>query len=81
VSGIVQEASALNCLRSVPGIFRHVHAITARKRYRHDVPAWMKAMDVILHPLTKPEPFGRVIIEGMAAAGGLTEVVRHGSNG
>jgi glycosyltransferase involved in cell wall biosynthesis len=73
----------------VPGIFRHVHAITARKRYRHDVPAWIKAMDVILHTLTKHEPLGRLIIEGMAAAlptgvaaaGGVTEAVRHGSNG
>ncbi|SMG26310.1 glycosyltransferase [Paraburkholderia susongensis] len=57
--------------------------------FQDDVPAWMKAMDVILHTSTEPEPFGRVIVEGMAAArpviaaaaGGVTEIVRHGRNG
>lgn len=57
--------------------------------FQDDVPAWMKAMDVILHTSTEPEPFGRVIVEGMAAArpviaaaaGGVTEIVRHGQNG
>jgi len=49
----------------------------------------MKAVDVILHTSTEPEPFGRVIIEGMAAgrpviaaaAGGVTEIVQHRTNG
>ncbi|HZZ11984.1 MAG TPA: glycosyltransferase family 4 protein [Paraburkholderia sp.] len=57
--------------------------------FQDDVPAWMKAMDVVLHTSTEPEPFGRVIVEGMAAgrpviaaaAGGVTEIVRHGHNG
>ena len=57
--------------------------------FQDDVPAWMKAMDVILHTSTEPEPFGRVIVEGMAAArpviasaaGGVTEIVRHRRNG
>jgi glycosyltransferase involved in cell wall biosynthesis len=57
--------------------------------FRDDMPAWMKAVDVILHTSTEPEPFGRVIIEGMAAgrpviaaaAGGVTEIVRHRTNG
>ncbi len=57
--------------------------------FRDDMPAWMKAVDVILHTSTEPEPFGRVIIEGMAAgrpviaaaAGGVTEIVDHGRNG
>jgi glycosyltransferase involved in cell wall biosynthesis len=57
--------------------------------FQDDVPAWMKAMDVIVHTSTEPEPFGRVIVEGMAAgrpviataAGGVTEIVRHGRNG
>ncbi|MGF6722907.1 glycosyltransferase involved in cell wall biosynthesis [Paraburkholderia sp. GAS41] len=57
--------------------------------FRDDMPAWMKAVDVILHTSTEPEPFGRVIIEGMAAgrpviaasAGGVTEIVRHRKNG
>ncbi|MFM0214677.1 MULTISPECIES: glycosyltransferase [Paraburkholderia] len=57
--------------------------------FQDDVPTWMKAMNVILHTSTEPEPFGRVIVEGMAAgrpviaaaAGGVTEIVRHGRNG
>ncbi|MFL9915438.1 glycosyltransferase family 4 protein [Paraburkholderia fungorum] len=57
--------------------------------FQDDVPAWMKAMDVILHTSTEPEPFGRVIVEGMAAArpviaaaaGGVPEIVRHRRNG
>ncbi|WP_259294950.1 glycosyltransferase family 4 protein [Paraburkholderia sp. DHOC27] len=57
--------------------------------FRDDMPTWMKAMDVILHTSTEPEPFGRVIVEGMAAArpviaaaaGGVTEILRHRKNG
>jgi glycosyltransferase involved in cell wall biosynthesis len=57
--------------------------------FRDDMPAWMKAVDVILHTSTEAEPFGRVIIEGMAAgrpviaaaAGGVMEIVRHRKNG
>jgi glycosyltransferase involved in cell wall biosynthesis len=56
---------------------------------RDDMPAWMKAMDLILHTSTEAEPFGRVVIEGMAAArpvvaaaaGGVLEIVRHRENG
>lgn len=56
---------------------------------RDDMPAWMKAMNLILHTSTEAEPFGRVVIEGMAAArpvvaaaaGGVLEIVRHRENG
>jgi glycosyltransferase involved in cell wall biosynthesis len=49
----------------------------------------MQAMNVILHTSTEPEPFGRVVIEGMAAgrpvvaaaAGGVLEILRHRENG
>jgi glycosyltransferase involved in cell wall biosynthesis len=49
----------------------------------------MKAMDLILHTSTEAEPFGRVVIEAMAAgrpvvaaaAGGVLEIVRHRENG
>ncbi len=34
--------------------------------FRKDVPALMKTMDVIVHASISPEPFGMVIIEGMA---------------
>jgi glycosyltransferase involved in cell wall biosynthesis len=57
--------------------------------FRDDMPAWMKAMNLILHTSTEAEPFGRVVIEGMAAArpvvaaaaGGVLEIVRHRENG
>jgi glycosyltransferase involved in cell wall biosynthesis len=56
---------------------------------RDDIPACMQAMNVILHTSTEPEPFGRVVIEGMAAgrpvvaaaAGGVLEILRHRENG
>jgi glycosyltransferase involved in cell wall biosynthesis len=35
--------------------------------FRDDVPALMRAMDIILHASTAPEPFGRVIVEAMLA--------------
>ena len=34
--------------------------------YRRDVGALMKLMDVVVHASVRPEPFGMVIIEGMA---------------
>jgi glycosyltransferase involved in cell wall biosynthesis len=57
--------------------------------FRDDLPAWMKAMDVILHTSIDPEPLGRVVIEGLmaarpviaTAAGGVMEIVRHRENG
>ncbi len=33
--------------------------------YRSDIPAIMQAADVVVHASTLPEPFGRVVIEGM----------------
>jgi glycosyltransferase involved in cell wall biosynthesis len=57
--------------------------------FQHDVPSWMRAMDVILHTSISAEPFGRVVVEGMAAgraviaaaAGGVPEIVTHRRNG
>lgn len=57
--------------------------------FRHDVQAIMRSVDVVIHSSTSPEPFGRVIVEGMlarkpviaTAAGGALEIVEHGVNG
>lgn len=57
--------------------------------FRSDVPQLMAACDLITHTSTAPEPFGRVIVEGMlcrkpvvaAAAGGAVELVEHGKTG
>jgi len=51
--------------------------------FRDDVPRLMAAADVIVHSATEPEPFGRVIAEGMIAgrpviatnAGGVPEII------
>ncbi|MEJ0003508.1 MAG: glycosyltransferase [Pararobbsia sp.] len=51
--------------------------------FQDDIPGWMAAMDVIVHTSVAPEPFGRVVVEGMLAgkpviaarAGGVTEII------
>ncbi len=57
--------------------------------FRSDVPALMSAMDVIVHSSVAPEPFGRVVVEGMlsgrpviaSAAGGVLEIIEDGRSG
>ncbi len=57
--------------------------------FQHDIAACMKAVDIVAHTSISPEPFGRVIIEGMLAkrpivasrAGGVTDIVTDGENG
>jgi glycosyltransferase involved in cell wall biosynthesis len=57
--------------------------------FRHDIAACMRAVDVIAHTSITPEPFGRVVVEGMLAQrpvvasrdGGVTEIVEHGRSG
>jgi glycosyltransferase involved in cell wall biosynthesis len=57
--------------------------------FRADVPRLTRAADVVVHTSTAPEPFGRVLVEGMLAArpviatdaGGAREIVRHGETG
>ncbi len=57
--------------------------------HRADVPNILKECDLLVHCSVEPEPFGRVIIEGMAAgtpvigsrAGGVPEIIQHEVNG
>lgn len=57
--------------------------------YRRDVPALMKFMDVVVHASNTPEPFGMVVIEGMAMgkpvvatrAGGPLDIIDQGETG
>jgi glycosyltransferase involved in cell wall biosynthesis len=57
--------------------------------FRADVPLLMRSVDVVLHTSAAPEPFGRVIVEGMLAgrpviatrAGGALEIVEPGVSG
>ena len=61
------------------GLAERVHFLG----FRSDIPALMKLSDVVLHTSVAPEPFGRVIVEGMMAgrpvvaakAGGAVEIV------
>lgn len=57
--------------------------------YRSDVEALYAACDIVLHTSTSPEPFGRTLVEAMAAArpvvampqGGPLEIVEDGVTG
>ena len=57
--------------------------------FRRDVPAILANVDILVHASTSPEPFGRVIIEGMAAGavvvsaddGAVPEIVEHEVSG
>jgi glycosyltransferase involved in cell wall biosynthesis len=57
--------------------------------FRHDVADLMNALDIVVHTSVRPEPFGRVILEGMllgkvvvaTAAGGVPELIREGETG
>lgn len=56
---------------------------------RWDMPRVMAALDVVVHASSRPEPFGRILIEAMAtgkpvvatAAGGVPEIVTDGETG
>jgi glycosyltransferase involved in cell wall biosynthesis len=57
--------------------------------FRKDIPLLMTAMDIVVHSSIAPEPFGRVVVEGMlagkpmvaSAAGGVLEIIEHGKTG
>jgi glycosyltransferase involved in cell wall biosynthesis len=57
--------------------------------FRTDIPALMRAMDIVVHTSIAAEPLGRVIIEGMLArrpviatrAGGAMEIATDGETG
>ncbi len=57
--------------------------------YQNNIPEIMGAMDVVVHASSEPEPFGLVVIEGMAAkkpvvataAGGVLDIIENGVNG
>jgi glycosyltransferase involved in cell wall biosynthesis len=57
--------------------------------YRHDVANYVNALEIQVHASVLPEPFGRVLLEGMALskplvasnAGGVPEIVVDGATG
>ncbi|GGH09227.1 glycosyltransferase [Silvibacterium dinghuense] len=78
-------AESLRIQAQQHGIEDRVHFLG----FRRDIPELMRAVDVVAHTATAPEPFGRVIVEGMLAkrpviatrAGGALEIVRDKENG
>jgi glycosyltransferase involved in cell wall biosynthesis len=67
------------------GLERRVHLVG----FRPDIPDVMNAWDVVVHASVRPEPFGRVILEGMLLgkpviatdAGGVPELISDGETG
>lgn len=67
------------------GLRERVHFIP----FQRDVSAALADLDLLVHTSLKPEPFGRVIIEAMAAGvavlaardGGVPEIIQHWRNG
>lgn len=57
--------------------------------FRTDIPRLMRTVDVVAHTSSAPEPFGRVVVEGMLArrpviatrAGGVPEILSDGVTG
>jgi PAS domain S-box-containing protein len=57
--------------------------------FQKDVAACLRKLDILVHASTTPEPFGQVVIEGMAEGlpvvatngGGVREIVTDGENG
>lgn len=62
---------------------------TVFTEFRSDIPRLMSALDVLVLSSSMPEPFGLVVIEGMAAgkpvvataAGGVLDIIEHEKNG
>ena len=78
-------AGELKALASTPALAGRVEFLGQRD----DIPLIMQAADVIVHTSVAPEPFGRVVAEGMLSgraviasrAGGPTEMIRNGETG
>jgi glycosyltransferase involved in cell wall biosynthesis len=91
IVGLAEEAdgpgyaSRVQAQAEALGLAQHLHVAG----FRSDMPQVLAAADVVVHCSVKPEPFGRVIIEGMAAGrpvvasalGGAAEIIADGVDG
>lgn len=67
----------------------HVEHVIVFRGFREDVDAELESFDVLVHTSVVPEPFGQVVLEGMAAglpvvaaaAGGPLEIIEDGVTG
>ncbi len=75
----------LHAFVAAHGLGERVHFLG----FQHDIAACMCAVDAVVHTSITPEPFGRVIVEGMLAqrpvvaarAGGVLEIIDDYENG
>jgi glycosyltransferase involved in cell wall biosynthesis len=78
----------------VEGLRRRAEAMNLADRihflgFRTDIPDLMSLVNVVAHTSVAPEPFGRVLVEGMLAkrpvvasrAGGAAEIIEDGTSG
>ncbi len=57
--------------------------------FQRNIPEWIASLDAVVHASTIPEPFGQVLVQGMAAGkpviasegGGPSEILRHRQTG
>ena len=78
-------AEALREQARTLGVADRVHFLG----FRQDIPRLMQLSDVVVHTSVAPEPFGRVVVEGMLArrpvvatrSGGVVEIIEDGVNG
>ena len=85
IFGEREYAAALREQVRALGLGARVHFLG----FRGDIPTLMRASDVVVHASTSPEPFGRVVVEGMLAgkpvvatrAGGVLEIVEDAQSG
>lgn len=77
--GDAPYANRLRTMTQRLGLGERIHFLG----FRTDIPALMRMVDVVVHTSTAPEPFGRVIVEGLLArrpviatrAGGAVEIL------
>jgi glycosyltransferase involved in cell wall biosynthesis len=83
-SGACHEET-LRELSQTLGVAERVHFVGQQ----NNIPRLMQGVDIVVHPSTAPEPFARVLIEGLLAArplvaaanGGTPEIIDDGANG
>ena len=91
---VIVGESPVGAERYAKGLKEKVARLGLRERvvfagYRDDVPAVIQTAVALVHASTSPEPFGRVVIEGMAMSrpviatniGAPPEIVRDGETG
>jgi glycosyltransferase involved in cell wall biosynthesis len=89
VGGVHRAGAAYNEQLGMRMRELHLERCLTITGFRSDIADVMNALDVVVHTSVRPEPFGRVILEGMllgkavvaTAAGGVPELIDDGRTG